>query len=65
MEVDILGDTGAYASYGVAVCIRSAVHATGPYEVPECQGEEPDGLYQQPLEWGDAGVRCASDCLCP
>jgi len=34
VEVDILGDTGAYASYGVAVCIRSAVHATGPYQVP-------------------------------
>ena len=34
VEVDILGDTGAYASYGVAVCMRSAVHATGPYRVP-------------------------------
>jgi len=34
VEVDILGDTGAYASYGVAVCVRSAVHATGPYQVP-------------------------------
>jgi len=33
VEADILGDTGAYASYGVAVCVRSAVHATGPYEV--------------------------------
>ena len=26
-------DTGAYASYGMAVAIRAAVHATGPYEV--------------------------------
>ncbi len=34
VEVDILCDSGAYASYGVAVCIRSAVHATGPYHVP-------------------------------
>lgn len=34
VEVDILGDSGAYASYGVAVCVRSAVHATGPYFVP-------------------------------
>lgn len=33
-EVDILGDTGAYASYGATVGIRSAVHATGPYEIP-------------------------------
>ena len=34
LEVDILGDTGAYASYGATVAIRSAVHATGPYQVP-------------------------------
>jgi CO/xanthine dehydrogenase Mo-binding subunit len=34
IEVDILGDTGAYASYGGTVAIRSAVHATGPYQVP-------------------------------
>jgi CO/xanthine dehydrogenase Mo-binding subunit len=34
VKVDILGDTGAYASYGFAVCMRAAVHATGPYEVP-------------------------------
>lgn len=30
----IIGDTGAYASYGSAVLIRAAVHCTGPYEVP-------------------------------
>ena len=34
VDVDILGDTGAYASYGSTVAIRSAVHATGPYQVP-------------------------------
>jgi CO/xanthine dehydrogenase Mo-binding subunit len=34
LEVEILGDTGAYASYGGTVAIRSAVHATGPYQVP-------------------------------
>ena len=34
VEVHILGDTGAYASYGATVAIRSAVHATGPYQVP-------------------------------
>jgi len=34
MEVDIIGDTGAYGSYGLAVAGRSAVHATGPYQVP-------------------------------
>ncbi|MEW6376937.1 MAG: molybdopterin cofactor-binding domain-containing protein, partial [Thermodesulfobacteriota bacterium] len=33
-EVDILGDTGAYASYGATVALRSALHATGPYQVP-------------------------------
>ncbi|MBI5582793.1 MAG: xanthine dehydrogenase family protein [Deltaproteobacteria bacterium] len=35
VKVDILGDSGAYASYGFAVCMRAAVHATGPYEVPQ------------------------------
>lgn len=34
VDVEILGDTGAYASYGATVGIRSAVHATGPYQVP-------------------------------
>jgi CO/xanthine dehydrogenase Mo-binding subunit len=34
VEVHILGDTGGYASYGATVAIRSAVHATGPYQVP-------------------------------
>lgn len=33
-DVTIIGDTGAYASYGLPVVTRSAVHATGPYEVP-------------------------------
>ena len=37
VEVDILGDTGAYASYGSTVAIRSAVHATGPYQVPNVE----------------------------
>lgn len=34
MECTIIGDTGAYASYGPGTLTRSAVHATGPYEVP-------------------------------
>ena len=33
MKATIICDTGAYASYGVAVANRAAVHATGPYEV--------------------------------
>lgn len=33
-KIHITGDTGAYASYGLAVVTRSAVHATGPYDVP-------------------------------
>jgi len=37
VEVDILGDTGAYASYGATVAVRSAVHATGPYQVPHAK----------------------------
>ena len=34
VKAHIVGDTGAYASYGPAVLTRAAVHATGPYEVP-------------------------------
>jgi len=37
VEVEIVGDTGAYASYGPAVATRAAVHAAGPYEVPNVQ----------------------------
>jgi CO/xanthine dehydrogenase Mo-binding subunit len=38
-DIRIIGDTGAYASYGLAVVSRSAVHATGPYEVPNLRAE--------------------------
>ncbi|SDD48850.1 xanthine dehydrogenase family protein molybdopterin-binding subunit [Sporomusa acidovorans] len=34
LKAKIVGDTGAYASYGPGVLTRAAVHATGPYEVP-------------------------------
>ncbi len=33
VKAKIVGDTGAYASYGPATLNRAAVHATGPYEV--------------------------------
>lgn len=33
-DCEIIGDTGAYASYGPGTLTRSAVHGTGPYEVP-------------------------------
>jgi CO/xanthine dehydrogenase Mo-binding subunit len=33
LRARIICDTGAYASYGVAVTTRAAVHATGPYEI--------------------------------
>ncbi len=38
-DIRIIGDTGAYASYGLAVVSRSAVHATGPYEIPNVRAE--------------------------
>ena len=34
MKVDMLADTGAFASYGLAVNTRAVVHASGPYLVP-------------------------------
>lgn len=38
-DVKIIGDTGAYASYGLAVVTRAAVHASGPYEIPNIRIE--------------------------
>ena len=37
VKVKIAADTGAYASYGPATLIRAAVHATGPYVVPNAE----------------------------
>lgn len=34
MQARFIADGGAYGSYGIAVVTRAAVHATGPYEVP-------------------------------
>ena len=39
VKVKVIGDTGAYASYGETVCLRAAVHATGPYEVPHVHAD--------------------------
>ncbi len=39
VKVKIIGDTGAYASYGSTVCLRSAVHCTGPYKIPNVFAE--------------------------
>jgi len=39
VKVNIVGDTGAFISYGEVVCLRAAVHATGPYEVPHVHVE--------------------------
>ncbi|MCB2185340.1 MAG: xanthine dehydrogenase family protein molybdopterin-binding subunit [Deltaproteobacteria bacterium] len=37
VEADLLIDTGAFASYGLAVALRSLVHAAGPYHVPNAR----------------------------
>jgi CO/xanthine dehydrogenase Mo-binding subunit len=39
VQARILGDTGAYASYGTVVATRAVIHATGPYEVPNFKAE--------------------------
>jgi len=39
LKAKIICDTGAYASYGIAVATRAAVHATGPYEVENVEVE--------------------------
>ena len=37
LKAQINGDTGAFASYGLAVNQRAAVHATGPYRTPHVE----------------------------
>lgn len=34
LKMDLSADTGAFASYALAVATRAAVHATGPYYIP-------------------------------
>jgi CO/xanthine dehydrogenase Mo-binding subunit len=48
-DVKIIGDTGAYASYGLAVVTRSAVHAVGPYEVPNVSIESVFAYTNNPM----------------
>ncbi len=49
VDVRIIGDTGAYASYGLAVAARAAVHATGPYEVPNVYVESTLAYTNNPM----------------
>ncbi len=49
VDVRIVGDTGAYASYGLAVVSRSAAHATGPYEVPNARIESVFAYTNNPM----------------
>lgn len=48
-DVKIIGDTGAYASYGMAVVSRAAVHATGPYEIPNLSIESTFAYTNNPM----------------
>ena len=48
-KVRIIGDTGAYGSYGIAVTSRAAVHATGPYEVPNVHVESVFAYTNNPM----------------
>lgn len=37
IKADLLLDGGAYSSYGPGVALRAAIHATGPYKVPNVE----------------------------
>ena len=39
MKARMVADGGAYGSYGIAVVTRAAVHATGPYDIPNVDVE--------------------------
>ncbi len=49
VDVRIIGDTGAYASYGMAVITRAAIHATGPYEIPNAHIESVFAYTNNPI----------------
>ncbi|MFH0823943.1 MAG: xanthine dehydrogenase family protein molybdopterin-binding subunit, partial [Pseudomonadota bacterium] len=49
VDVRVVGDTGAYASYGLAVCTRVAAHACGPYEVPNVYVESTLAYTNNPI----------------
>lgn len=57
-DVRILGDTGAYASYGLAVASRAAVHAIGPYEVPNVYIESTLAYTNNPMAGAMRGFGC-------
>ncbi len=48
-RVSITCNTGAYGSYGIAVASRSAVHATGPYEIENVEIESRCVYTNQPF----------------
>ncbi|HID06505.1 MAG TPA: hypothetical protein EYP10_05085, partial [Armatimonadetes bacterium] len=48
-RVSITCNTGAYGSYGIAVASRSAVHATGPYEIDNVKIESRCVYTNQPF----------------
>lgn len=48
-DIRMVGDTGAYASYGLAVVSRAAVHATGPYEIPNVYSESVFAYTNNPM----------------
>jgi hypothetical protein len=58
-KIELLADTGAFASYGLAVCGRAAVHGAGPYDSPQCAGLLPHGLHPQSVERSHARLRGA------
>ena len=43
-RAEMIADTGAYASWGPTVMVRVAVHASGPYQVPNIYAES-KGVY--------------------
>lgn len=58
VDVRIIGDTGAYASYGLAVASRAAVHAVGPYEVPNVYVESKLVYTNNPTAGAMRGFGC-------
>ena len=62
-KIDILGDSGAYASVGGKVLERAAGHACGPYRMPRARHRGDRRLHQQSAVRRDARLRRQPDEL--
>jgi len=63
LEARIIGDAGAYASWSTNILRKAAVHATGPYEIPNVQIDSFAVLTNNPYTGAMRGFGAAQPVL--